>query len=153
MNFRLIPEGILFEYKGDILVRHWPWRSVSGGGRYYSKRLDIEVNSFQEYWKKIGILEASLSLTSKLSSFSWEEILKLWLGENLNLGVFVVLYDLDLSKKSSEFWARVPPEKRVHFNEDVIIMRCKDTYQASDIADSIAPNFGKAIVIENGRIL
>lgn len=147
-------QGIVFEYHDDIIMRFWPWKKEQGSSPYYSVKLENRFGSFSDYWKQIGVLEQVLQQrSSKLSSYDWEDILLDWLRGQLHLGSFIALYDLDLSKRPAEFWARIPPEKRIHFNKDLVIMKCKDLNQAYDIADSIAPAFGKAVIIEDGQIL
>ena len=71
------------------------------------------------------------------------------LGIMLPVGNYVVLYDLNLSSRTKEFWAVIPPESRVELMKDIVIVNCKTPEQAIEIKDSIEPQFGSAKVVIN----
>lgn len=150
-------DGITITYKDDTLKFYWMSSYPTWLPRlmFESKSLDDFFFSFKEYWKARGVKEYLNQFTfGKIQGFNWaEEILYSWIKTNLPKGSFVVVIDLDLSRKPTTFWAEIPPEKRVHLTKDVVVFKCENEIQASKLVNSIEPNMGQAVAILDSNVV
>lgn len=152
MKVKVSLKGISLYKYGDIIEMPWSglWNPAT---EKYSHRLKSTFFSMPEYWKRIGVLEQSLVLSlNKVVGLDWEDILKQWIETRIDSDPYVVLFDVDLSSRPSEFWAKIPYEKKMAFNKDVVVMKCSNLNQAIEIAESILPNFGKAFIVNKGIV-
>ena len=142
--------GIEIEYHQDFILILWSF-SFS----FYSYMMKKTFTKLREYWRARGSYEYKHALSlPKLQGLSWEkDILKDWIKAFLPLGYFVVLYDLDLSRRTKDFWAKVPLEKRHHLTKDVVVMKCETEEQAIQIVDSIDPDIGKALLLKDSTLV
>lgn len=146
---KLTRRGIMFSYHGDVLTLAWFWNNADQ--RYRSEAYKKDFHSLADYWKNVGILQETCSRqSSKVSGFSLEEIIQTWVRVTFPGGDIVVMYDMDVSKKPTDFWRSVPILKAKEMVQDVVAFQCKDAGQAIDLCDSTDPTFAKAIRFHQG---
>lgn len=143
-------DGLSFKYYEDILTIPWTISFY-----FISSVLERTFGNLRDYWKARGVREYKEPLLfSKMEGFNWEEeILLTFIKQKLPLGIFVVLYDLDLSRKTADFWAKIPPEKRSQLTKDVVVMKCDSLSQADQIATSIELDIGKALIVRDNQLI
>ena len=162
---KLTKEGIVFVKGYDLVTWIWPWKRIGRSDdngdplsyNWKSAHLNQVFKSLNNYYYSLGKSSEEYSIFPQdgILGMTWDEVLYSWITANPStfMGNWVILWDLDLSRKTSEYWAKFPPEKRVHFSKDIVCLSCKDSAQAFTIAESINKDFGKAVQINNGNII
>lgn len=89
----------------------------------------------------------------KVDSISYDNLLRYWINNVLVDDFYVILSDINVSKKSTDFWLRIPKYSAIKFNEDVVVLRCKDKKEAIRLCESIDEHFAKAYLVDHGIII
>jgi hypothetical protein len=143
--------GVWFRYETDNLCRRWPWKIFSPDMVYISERHDRSFATIADYLKFVGVAESGFG-TKKVEGFTYNQIIQEWVRTKYRSGFVIVLYDIDVSYKPSEFWKKVPKENVEQLNKDVVIFRCKDASQVISICESINVEFAQVIGFKDGYI-
>jgi hypothetical protein len=144
--------GIEFPYDDSTFLWVWPWvKTVKEKPQFMNMDSFTSYYSLREYWHKKGESlvnpkRLTFKQSEKIKGLKYTDIIDL-LAEELEEGYYVILHDLDLSSRTKEFWAAIPPESRVELTKDFVIIKCKTSEQAIEIKDSIEPSFGTAKII------
>jgi hypothetical protein len=150
---KLTENGIVYEYHGDTITRRWPWRDRHGS-KYFSQQYSMYFNSFNTYWRHVGIAESAfVKSDSKLEGFSYAEVLGQWVRVQYPHESVVVLKDINAQERGISFWAKIPKEKIEHIQKDVIVLRCGSKEKACEIVDSIEPAFAEAFAFAGGILI
>lgn len=153
--------GFTFPYHGDLLTFVFPkWRKKSEDGckmKFFSKKLEAHVKDLPEYWRKVGAYEQACRVSrksNKIYGFSLDELIKAWAtNQHLPSGIYVILWDVDLYMKPTEFWDMVPQDTIEKLKSDVVIFSCESLYQAERICKSVSPDFATAYVFDHGEMV
>lgn len=146
-------QGVTFDYSNDKITRLWPWVS---GLRFKSSLYAIDFNSFQEYWRRLGALEHATSAfgsSRNVVGLRLHEVLSEYVGRNYPGEYIAVLTDIDVSKKDSTFWSRIPKQSADQLLKDLAIFRCKDRAQMLGITAATSQGFATAYAFENGKLV
>jgi hypothetical protein len=84
---------------------------------------------------------------------SYQDIVQAWVEDNFKGEYVIVLTEIDLTKKPSVFWENIPYIKKIAFNNEVVVLRCKDKGQMDRIIDSIEPGFAIAWGFKGGQLV
>ena len=57
-------------------------------------------------------------LPVKVSSVSYRDLIELWINQTLTKGCHVVLYDVNLLNKTTDFWLKMPRYYSVKFSDE-----------------------------------
>jgi hypothetical protein len=147
---RIDKHGVWFSYESDNLCRHWPWRVFFKDMLYTSERYNRSFG-IAEYLKFAGSTESGLSM-KKIEGFSYLDILHDWIRVNHRSGYRVVLYDIDVSFRPTDFWRKIPAENALLLNKDVVVLYCKDASQVIAICESINVDFANALGFKDGNL-
>lgn len=149
-------EGISFPHEGDEILWYWPWvrpsfkyEGISETYKYKSLNLDQEFTDFEKYEFAVD----KNSIKGKVEGFVFTDLLYSWMKVKLRHGHFVVLYDINVSSKSTSFWTRIPSRYQKELVKDVVILRCKDKREVIHLCQSIEENFATAIGVSNGDLI
>ncbi len=138
-------EGIWI--KSGILIYSWPWNKKVEAEFIYPDTRKGRLLKAAEYLGKYRI-----TAEEKVQGYSLEDLVLCWIKNSLQYGQYVVLYDINVSKKSSEFWTIIPEHQKVNLTKDMVLLTCKDVAQVKTLCDSIDINFASAIGVSNGEI-
>lgn len=154
--FEFCLEGIWLPYKDDEILWYWPWTKPYYNWGYvedyyslYSLNLDQKALSFKEYKKEY----ASSGMKAKVEGFVLTDLLHNWIKVKLRNGHFVVLYDINVSSKSTSFWTRIPSRYKKEMVKDIVVLRCKDKKEAIFLCNSIEEDFASAVAVSNADIV
>jgi hypothetical protein len=100
----------------------------------------------------IGRVEAMPKTESKLSGFTYHEILAQWVYSKYYNENLIVLTDINVEAKDIQFWAKVPQTEMGHFLKDVVIVHCKDKGEVQRLVENIHPNFAEAYGFSGGTL-
>lgn len=140
--------GLVIKTKTDSLF--FRWTDLFWSGWLYSSKYGMSFCGFSHYsyFDKIETQGTSVDRTwKKLEGFDYPSILIEWAKSKYPGESIVVLYDINTSAKSLEFWAKVPAVSRGPFLKDVAVLRCKDHTEMSRLVRNIEPAFASAIGI------
>lgn len=139
----------MFSYHGDVITLAWFWNTLDK--RWTSELFKTGYNNMSEYWKHVGVFQEACSRRSgEIAGFSLEEILEAWVRVHYPGQDVVVMYDMDVSKKSTEFWRSVPVLKAKELVQDVVVFQCVSAKQAAELCQSTDPSFANAIAFSFG---
>lgn len=150
---RVLKQGLEYSFHGDTLLRRWPWaKDAKSLGKYKSNLYDRDFNSLSDYWTHVGALEEKLAEpVEKVTSFSWETVLEIWVNATFPGSDVVILKDIRYEAKGLSFWARLPVERIAHLTSDVVVLRCKDRQEVTDLLCNIDTSFADAYGFSGGK--
>jgi len=81
---------------------------------------------------------------SKLHSLSYSSIIDSWVFLHFHGQTVIVLTNINVQAKNIEFWAKIPPEQKIKFVNDVSILKCKDRREMFKLLGNIGQDFADA---------
>ncbi len=159
--------GYLFRFHGDEILRYWPWATESAEtaaateerkkrvGSYRSSIYERDFNSFSEYWMMVGEERALIkaATTGKVIGFNNSEVIGKWSSQIWVNEIVVILTDINFAGKERTFWNTLTAHQRTQFIKDVVVLKCRDKNEASELVTSISPDFATATTYLNGKVL
>lgn len=148
-------KGLQLKVKDFVFTLTWPW--FWGKGIYYIRVMDQEYyfHTFFEVVQYSLSVEHLATKSTRLLGLSWEEVLAFLLRTHpdYSKGFILVLEDIDISQKSSNFWSSMPLEDTRKFTKDLVVLRCKNLQETEKLFHSISRGFAKASVYLNGSLI
>lgn len=142
-------EGVWFPYKGDEVLRSWPWKKIDGNNKY---RCSSRLGSYLNFANYKASLDERGVVNGKITGFSLSHIILNWAGIHLRSGFNVVLFDVNVNSRNSDFWDRIPDFQKKQLTKDVVVLNCKDMREVKHLCDSINMDFAIALGFDHGRL-
>lgn len=95
--------------------------------------------------------ESSELSIERIRGFNEHEIIFDWLRHKLPNGYFILLKNIDLSFKSSDYWKKLTRSVISEMTKDYVILRCHSKDEMEGICGSIEPGFAECYGIKDGE--
>lgn len=151
-------EGIHFNFKGYTITYHWPLLQIYFDqsrflitGRGFAGA-NAESNSIVECIRRINntieylhIKGEQLSVShpspTKVEGMYWHDLSEIYGMNKFIDSCGIVLEDIDVSAKSSEFWKNVPDNYKKQFMKDIVIINCSSPEEVKRLMFSLPADF------------
>lgn len=148
---KLSKQGIWFDYHGDRLLWKWWWKRTNNS-IYYSKVLARDYVSLNEYWKEVGIFEEA-ARKHKVKGYSIKEVLYQWVEHAFRNDIVIVLTDINVEMKSTNFWRSIPVIERRELLKDFPVLFFPDIHKARSVLTSLNEDFATAYLFDRGKLV
>lgn len=145
--------GVTFNYRGIPITYHWPLlQTYFYQSRFIIPVLRYESNSIFDCFRKINALasEARDFVRHRVFGFRYSDIAELAAYTYFKNRCGILITDVNVQAKPTEFWASIPKEYIRHFLNDVVFITCKTPQEVTDLMYSIPDNFGEAVGFSHG---
>lgn len=149
MMLKINKKGFWFEYKEDHICLNWFWHKPLH--RYYSEKLHHNFHSLKDY-REYSVSNSDVKHKNILG-FDTRDIIEEWVEYKFSKEYVVVLMDINISEKSMEFWEGIPYTKKIVFSKEIIVLKCKDFRQVSQIIESVEREFAIALGFKAGNLV
>jgi hypothetical protein len=153
MNFT--KDGVQFSDEGDVITWLWPWRRPRKDAKIRSERWQsLYFNGFKGYWKYAGRMRPTSRRTVMLTNqrvegYHFDELLSSFRSAKYPDENIVILHDLNLEMKGSEFWNKIPKDQIEELMHDVVILHCDNPEAVEKLVRGISPKFAHAYGYRN----
>lgn len=93
------------------------------------------------------------NMNKVVRGFSELDVLSTWVSTQLPQGYFVLLKDIDLTAKTTQYWEALPKDVSSCFKEDYVVFCCDTEDQAHSLGNNIEFSFATPLVIIHGEIV
>lgn len=140
--------GITFKYRGIPILYHWPLLQTY----FYQSRFIIPLLKFESssFFKCINKIKEVLSATdsfvrSRIYGFRYSDIAGMAACTYFKNKSGILITDVNVQAKPTQFWEAMPKEYIRHFLNDAIFITCKSPEEVSDLMYHIPQEFGDAV--------
>lgn len=148
--------GITFKYRGVNIIYHWPLLQVYFcQARFEIPSLNFESSSLFKCISRVKELpEDNLNLVKgKVQGCYFEDAAKELARGHFSKSYGILLLDMDVSSKPSEFWNNVPKSYIKEFCKDMVFINCSSVDEVYKLMFSLPRSFCLAIGYSHGRII
>lgn len=105
--------------------------------------------------KKQESLEVQVETEQKKKAlgFSEREIVLYWACKAYEDENIVLMTDINLATKTSDYWYKIPEAIRFELRKEVVILFCKDEQEVRKVTEAMSPKFSNAYGICLGKVL
>jgi hypothetical protein len=149
---KITKEGITFTYNDDDFTWIWWWERTYSY-KFRSAIYGLHFSSLKSYWMHVGRQNDHPMIKHKIEGFNYQSLIETWVKRYFSTGCYLVLDNVNLDAKPASFWRTVPEDLRIQFNEDVIVLKCKDYSELKSLCESIELNFANASGFSDGDLV